>query len=288
MDPRGAGADPGRRRDAGKQWRAMDLSRATELVARGPAASPSILLCERRQTPCGAMRALSRAAAGRARCFRAMRWRSARPPLIVDALFGAGLNPPGQGRPATNSSRAINASGAPVLSVDLPSGINGTTGRRDGGVAVCARPKPSRSFPPQAGAPAAAGDGFICGRVRSCRHRNRRRASLDEIRPQTFENIPSTLAAARFPVPEDRRSQIRPRGHAVVVSGDISAEPAPHDWQRADRCGQGAGAGSRLASPRERALPSNASGADGGDDPRHRHQGRVRRSCSRTSASTRA
>src|SRR5579862_136816 len=38
-----------------------------------------------------------------------------RPALIIDALFGAGI------------SRAINGDGAPVLAVDLPSGINGTS-----------------------------------------------------------------------------------------------------------------------------------------------------------------
>ena len=50
-----------------------------------------------------------------------------KPALIIDALFGAGLNRPVKGDPL-EMIEAINANGAPVLAVDLPSGINGTTG----------------------------------------------------------------------------------------------------------------------------------------------------------------
>src|SRR4030088_1792649 len=50
-----------------------------------------------------------------------------RPALIIDALFGAGLNRPVKGEPY-DMIEAINANGAPVLAVDLPSGINGDTG----------------------------------------------------------------------------------------------------------------------------------------------------------------
>ena len=47
--------------------------------------------------------------------------------LVVDALFGTGLDRALEG-PALAAVRAVNACGAPVLSVDLPSGMHADTG----------------------------------------------------------------------------------------------------------------------------------------------------------------
>lgn len=47
--------------------------------------------------------------------------------LIIDALFGNGLNRPLHGI-AKEAVDAVNASGLPVVSVDIPSGIDATTG----------------------------------------------------------------------------------------------------------------------------------------------------------------
>ena len=52
--------------------------------------------------------------------------------VIVDALFGTGLAREISG-PAAESVRAMNASPAPVLSLDVPSGIHADTGRALGG-----------------------------------------------------------------------------------------------------------------------------------------------------------
>src|SRR5690348_6293840 len=47
--------------------------------------------------------------------------------IVIDALFGAGLDRPVSGL-AQAMIEAVNAQAAPVIAVDLPSGINGTTG----------------------------------------------------------------------------------------------------------------------------------------------------------------
>src|SRR5258707_8558370 len=96
---------------------------AAELAARGRGGS-GILLCERDSLQGDAASA-------------AKGWENpvlpfnpqaiGKPALIIDALFGAGLNRPVKGEPH-DMIEAINANGAPVLSIDLPSGINGDTG----------------------------------------------------------------------------------------------------------------------------------------------------------------
>jgi hydroxyethylthiazole kinase-like uncharacterized protein yjeF len=170
------------------------------------------------------------------------------PALIIDALFGAGLDRPVQGDPHT-MIEAINASGVPVLSVDLPSGINGTTGAIMG-TAVRAtetvtffRRKPGHLLLPGR---------LHCGRVRVA-DIGIDASVLDAIRPLTFENVPEFWRGS-FPVPRIDGHKYA-RGHVVVVSGDMAATGAA---RLAGRGALRAGAGlATLASPRP-ALAINA------------------------------
>jgi NAD(P)H-hydrate epimerase len=65
--------------------------------------------------------------------------------VVVDALFGTGLNAPVTGLPAA-AIEAVNACGAPVLAVDIASGLSADTGRPLG-VAVRATVTATFGFP---------------------------------------------------------------------------------------------------------------------------------------------
>src|ERR1700729_4350310 len=217
---------------------------AAELAARGREVSV-ILLCERDSLQGDA------ASAARGWKHPVLPFNPqaiGKPALIIDALFGAGLNRPVKGDPY-EMIEAINANGAPVLSVDLPSGINGTSGVVMG-VAIRAtepvtffRRKPAHLLLP----------GRIhCGRVRVADIGIDARV-FDEVHPQTFENIPQTWRKS-FPVPQVDGQKYN-RGHALVVSGDIAATGAA---RLSARGALRAGAGLvTLASPRD-ALTVNA------------------------------
>src|ERR1700688_2935672 len=217
---------------------------AAELAARGREVSV-ILLCERDSLQGDA------ALAARGWKYPVLPFNPhaiGKPALIIDALFGAGLDRAVKGEPH-EMIEAINANGAPVLAVDLPSGINGTTGAVMG-VAIKAaetvtffRRKPAHLLLP----------GRIhCGRVRVADIGIDARV-LAEIQPQTFENVPAFWQPS-FPVPPVDGHKYA-RGHALVVSGDIAATGAA---RMSARGALRAGAGLvTLASPRD-ALAVNA------------------------------
>ena len=217
---------------------------AAELAARGRDVSV-ILLCDRDSLQGDA------ALAARGWKFPVLPFNPqalGKPALIIDALFGAGLNRSVKGDPLEMIA-AINANGAPVLSVDLPSGINAATGAVMG-IAVNAietvtffRRKPAHLLLP----------GRIhCGRVRVA-DIGIDAGVIEEIWPRTFENVPGTWQRS-FPVPRIDGHKYA-RGHAIVVCGDMSSTGAA---RLAARGALRSGAGLvTLLSPRD-ALAINA------------------------------
>ena len=74
--------------------------------------------------------------------------------IVIDALFGAGLDRDVEGLPRV-MIEAMNATATPVVAVDLPSGVNGTTGAVMG---AAVNASPDRDLlPPQDRPSAAAG-----------------------------------------------------------------------------------------------------------------------------------
>lgn len=168
--------------------------------------------------------------------------------VIVDALFGAGLDREIEGE-ARDLIDAINAHPASVVAVDLPSGINGSTGAAMG-TAIDAtetvtffRRKPGHLLLPGR---------LKCGRV-TVADIGIPANVLDTIAPRTFVNAPA-LWRDLFPMPRADGHKYS-RGHAVVLSGGLNSTGAA---RLAARGALRAGAGLvTLATPRG-ALAVNA------------------------------
>jgi hydroxyethylthiazole kinase-like uncharacterized protein yjeF len=168
--------------------------------------------------------------------------------IVIDALFGAGLDRAVEGQPRV-MIQAMNAMAVPVIAVDLPSGVNGTTGAVMG-VAVNAthtvtffRRKTGHLLLPgrlHCGAIQVADIGIPA-------------SVLEAIKPSAFVNRPA-LWGRSLPRPRAGGHKYS-RGHAVVVSGGLSTTGAA---RLAARGALRAGAGLvTIASPRE-ALSVNA------------------------------
>jgi hydroxyethylthiazole kinase-like uncharacterized protein yjeF len=168
--------------------------------------------------------------------------------IIVDALFGAGLDRPIE-QPAGSLIEAVNTSGATVIAVDLPSGINGACGAVMGQAVRATetvtffRRKPGHLLLPGR---------LYCGPVEVADIGIRSEA-LAQVQPRCFANCPA-LWMSSFPVPRVEGHKYS-RGHAVVVSGGMASTGAA---RLAARAALRAGAGlTTIASPRE-ALVVNA------------------------------
>lgn len=168
--------------------------------------------------------------------------------LVIDALFGAGLNRPIDGE-AREALEKVAAAGIPVLAVDVPSGIEGNTGQVLGFAApptstvTFARPKPAHLLYPGR---------RLCGRV-AVKDIGISQTTISEIAPKLFVNGPWVWPD--IPAhPEEEGHKFR-RGHLLVVSGGIESTGAA---RLAAQAGARAGAGLvTVASPSE-ALVVNA------------------------------
>lgn len=146
--------------------------------------------------------------------------------LIVDALFGAGLSKDLEGTPKALVD-AATARGTPVMAVDVPSGVDGDTGRVRGAAFRAAmtvtffRKKPAHLLLPGRN---------HCGEI-IVADIGIESDALDELDITLTENDPSVWQA-EFP-DLDQGGHKYSRGHAVSVSGGPSATGAARLGARA-------------------------------------------------------
>ncbi len=168
--------------------------------------------------------------------------------LIIDGLFGAGISRPIEGA-AAETLHAVNASGLPVLAIDVPSGLDGTTGAPTGPAVQATqsitffRRKPGHILLPGRA---------LCGIV-TLADIGIPSSVLDQIAPRTFANGPELWRAAIPTLTSEAHKYTR--GHAVVVSGPAESTGAARLGARgALRIGAGL---VTVATPRA-AFPVNA------------------------------
>ena len=151
--------------------------------------------------------------------------------LLVDALFGAGLD-----RPLSGAAQEILAAAAalqiPIIAVDIPSGIIGDTGENVGAVqsvltVTCFRKKPGHLLLPGRD---------LCGEL-IVTDIGTPQNVLDQIHPKTFENDPR-LWLAQLPSPSSTGNKYS-RGHALISGGYPLTGAARLAGRAAARIGSG-------------------------------------------------
>jgi hydroxyethylthiazole kinase-like uncharacterized protein yjeF len=155
-----------------------------------------------------------------------------RPPVVIDALFGAGL-----ARPLDGVARAavdeINRLGLACLAVDVPSGVSGDTGQVLGTAPRCRatvtffRRKPGHLLQPGRD---------LCGQV-TVADIGISAAALDALNPQTFANCPALWRSQLPGLATDAHKYSR--GHLVVVGGGEMTGAARLAARGARRAGAG-------------------------------------------------
>lgn len=139
--------------------------------------------------------------------------------IIIDALYGAGLSKP-LGLEAARVARAVNASAAPVVAIDLPSGVSGTSGMVLGDAFVADltitffRLKPGHLLEPGRG---------HCGEIHLVDIGIDQKV-LTEITPLVFRNLPALWQNA-LPKPDPKQHKYS-RGHTAVFSGEMPSTGA--------------------------------------------------------------
>ncbi len=163
--------------------------------------------------------------------------------LIIDALFGAGLDRPLEGAAAATLEAAA-AGGLPLVAIDVPSGLFGDTGASGGAVPAALtvtffRKKPAHLLLPGR---------VLCGAV-VVADIGIADAVLEDLRVGTFENEPALWRRAlpRVRLGDNKYS----RGHALIVGG----YPATGAARMAARAAARAGAGLVTVAVPEIALP---------------------------------
>lgn len=153
--------------------------------------------------------------------------RATRAGLVIDAIFGAGLARDVDGPAAA----ALRAARAPLLAVDMPSGVDGATGQVRGFAPQAAltvtffRRKPGHLLLPARG---------LCGEV-VCADIGLPAAVLDGIAPRCFANAPGLW---RLPTARAEDHKYR-RGHVTVAAGATMTGAARLAAGAARRAGAG-------------------------------------------------